>query len=331
MITLRPVLRRALAAVALLLAARPAAWAACVPQDEGQGMQRLERGRVTVVYAPTDARLAASLADAAATRDSFPGLPRPTVRVQVWVAPDDATFRRWAGDGAPEWGNAFAFPVERRIVLHGHRGGKGGDALAVLRHELAHLALHEALGDLPPRWFDEGYASYAADEWGRDDVLATNFALAIAFGRLPSLAQVDSQFYGGTTAAQAAYAFSYRAVAELAALDRVRGLTLFFSYWAQQRSLELAIRQAYGMTLGGFEQHWQVMTRRRYGGLALVTDVSGAAILLVVMIGPLWLVRRERVKRRLQAMRVADAAQAERERQSALSELLGEQEEGTQH
>lgn len=259
------------------------------------------------------------------SRDSFPGLPRPQARVALWVAPNDALFRRWVGSGAPEWGNAFAFPQERRIVLHGHRGGKGGDAIAVARHELAHLALHEALGDLPPRWFDEGYASYAANEWGRDDVLATNFALAIAFGRLPTLAGLDSQFSGGTTAAQAAYAFSYRAVAELAAIDRVRGLTLFFSYWRQERSLERAVRQAYGMTLGGFENYWQAATRRRYGALALVTDMSAAALLLGVMVGPLWLARRRRDRRRLEAMRVADAVQAERERASALAELLDDQ------
>ena len=296
------------------------------------GLQRLERGRFTVLYAPTDVRLATSLAESAVASDSFPGLPRPRMRVQVWVAPDDATFRRWAGDGAPEWGVAFAFPVERRVVLHGHRGGgRAGDPLEVLRHELAHLALHEALGDLPPRWFDEGYASYAAREWGRDEVLATNFALAIAFGRIPSLAGLDTAFEGGTTGAQAAYAFSYRAVAELASLDRARGLGLLFTYWRQERSLERALRQAYGLTLGGFEQRWQESTRRRYGGLALVTDVSAAAIMLGVLVGPLWLVRRRRDRRRLEAMRVADAAQAAREQASALAALLGEGGEGGEH
>ncbi len=321
--------RRAAAGLrALLLAAWAvaacAARAGALPQGDDAELRRLERSRFTVHYAPTDARLAASLAASAEARDTFPGLPRPRVRVAIWVAPDDATFRRWAGDGAPEWGQAFAFPLERRIVLHGHRGGKGGDALSVLRHELAHLALHEVLGDLPPRWFDEGYASFAAGEWGRDDVLATNFSLAIAFGRLPTLAGLDSSFLRGSGSAQAAYAFSYRAVAELAALDRVRGLSLFFAYWERERSLERAVRQAFGMTLGGFEAHWQKATRRRYGGLALVTDVSLGAVFVMLMVGPLWLVRRRRNRHRLEAMRAADAAQAERERASALAALLGE-------
>lgn len=314
---------RALVLAAWAVAALPGC-ADALPQKDADGLRHLERGRFTVHHAPTDARLAASLATSAEARDTFPGLPRPRVRVAIWVAPDDATFSRWAGDGAPEWGQAFAFPLERRIVLHGHRGGKGGDAIAVLRHELAHLALHEVLGDLPPRWFDEGYASYAAGEWGRDEVLVTNFSLAIAFGRLPTFAGLDSSFYRGSTSAQAAYAFSYRAVAELAALDRVRGLSLFFAYWERERSLERAVRQAFGLTLGGFEEHWQRATRRRYGGLALVTDVSLGAVLVMIMIGPLWFIRRRRDRRRLEAMRAADEAQAARDRASALAALLGE-------
>jgi hypothetical protein len=313
----------ALATIALLFAAAPGL--AYQVQGSTDGLLRAERGRFTVLYAPTDDRLAHSLLASAVARDTFPGLPRPQVRVQVWVAPDDAHFRRWAGEGAPEWGVAFAFPVERRIVVHGHRGGGGGgDPDEVLRHELAHLALHEALGDLPPRWFDEGYASFAAGEWGRDEVLATNFALAIAFGRIPTLTGLDSSFQQGTTAAQSAYAFSYRAVAELASIDRRRGLTLFFEYWRRDQSLEKAVRQAFGLTLGGFEARWQASTRQRYGGLAVLTDLSAGIISLAVLVGPLWLMRRRRDRRRLAAMRLADAQQAERERASALAALLGE-------
>jgi hypothetical protein len=324
-------LRRARMLACALLALAGGASTAQARQVQGntEGLLRVERGRFTMLYAPTDQRLAMSLLASSVARDTFPGLPRPQVRVQVWVAPDDAHFRRWAGEGAPEWGAAFAFPVERRIVLHGHRGGsRAGDPLEVLRHELAHLALHEALGNMAPRWFDEGYASFSAGEWGRDDVLATNFALAIAFGRTPSLAELDEQFQGGATGAQAAYAFSYRAVSELAAIDQQRGLTLLFEHWRREKSLERAVRQAYGITLSGFEVRWQDATRRRYGGLALVTDLSAGAILLGVLVGPLWLMRRRRDRKRLDAMRVADALQAERERASALAALLGETPDG---
>ena len=154
-------------------------------------------------------------------------------------------------------------------------GSEAGDPLVVLRHELAHLALHEALGDLPPRWFDEGYASFAANEVARDAVLGAN--LALLFRGMPSLDSLDAGFAGGSMRAEGTYALAYRAVAELAARDPERGLTLFFEYWKETGRFELAVRRAYGITQSQFEAVWQSRTRRRYGGLALFADLSIAA------------------------------------------------------
>ncbi len=98
----------------------------------------------------------------------------------IAIAPDRAAVSRVGRPGAPEWGAAIAFPESQRIVMQGQsRGSDAGDPREVLRHELAHLALHEYLGDLPPRWFDEGYASFAAREWTREEALAANSALAM--------------------------------------------------------------------------------------------------------------------------------------------------------
>src|SRR6185369_16402722 len=128
------------------------------------------------------------------------GLPRPAQRVLIAIAPDQRRFREWAGTSAPEWGAALAFPDSRRIVMQGKSAGSdAGDPLEVLRHELAHLALHEYLGDLPPRWFDEGYASYAARELTRDDALATSLALALR--GTPTLDELDEQFTAGSVTA----------------------------------------------------------------------------------------------------------------------------------
>jgi len=113
--------------------------------------ERLDRGRFTFLFFPSDRGLASSLAGYALATDTFPGLPRSVQRVTIAIAPDERRFRAWAG-GAPEWGSAVAFPESRRIVLQGRRAGSEvGDPRVVLRHELAHLALHERLGDLPPR------------------------------------------------------------------------------------------------------------------------------------------------------------------------------------
>ncbi|MDB4891144.1 MAG: hypothetical protein JWL61_2999 [Gemmatimonadetes bacterium] len=284
---------------------------------------RLDTGRFTAVFFPSDAVLARALLQAAVANDSFPWLPRPRQHVLVAIAPDAARFRVWVGPEAPEWGAAIAFPESRRIVMQGRRAGSdAGDPIEVLRHELAHLALHERLGNKPPRWFDEGYASVAAREWRREDVLAANVALALR--GTPSLDQLEEGFRGGSVAAQSAYALSYRAVTELASLDHERGLSLFFKYWEDGRSLDAAVRQAFGVTLSGFEKEYQGRTKRRYGGLALFADLSIVMLVLTLLILPFLFARRARDRRRLDAMLAADEAADKAERESAIAMLIGE-------
>lgn len=299
----------------LLLAALAGAPAAAA-QD---APERIDRGRFAILFFPHDRQLATSLGEYAVSTDTFPGLPRPQQRVTIAIAPDRRRFREWAG-AAPEWGSAVAFPESRRIVLQGRRAGSdAGDPLTVLRHELAHLALYEFLGDLTPRWFDEGYASYAAGEWGREEVLLTNLALALR--GMPSLEELEDSFGGGSSQAQAAYALSYRAVAELARIDEVNGLALFLRYWREDRSFERALRRAFALTTPGFEARWRQRTRRQYGALALLSNLTIAATALLFVIAPFYMVRRRRDRRRLERMREADAA-AERAEQSAIDELL---------
>jgi hypothetical protein len=291
-----------------------------IAQDDAP--RRLDVGRFTAVYFPRDEALARSLLANAAANDTFPWLPRPQQRVLVAIAPDAAHFRAWAGPTAPEWGAALAFPESRRVVMQGRAAGSdAGDPQEVLRHELAHLALHERLGDRPPRWFDEGYASVAAREWKREDVLAANLALAVRGA--PSLDQLEASFSGGSVTAQSAYALSYRAVMELAALDPERGLTLFFRYWPENPSLDVAVRRAFGITLAGFEHDYQSRTRRRYGALALVADLSVVFVVMTILLMPFYIARRSRDRRRLAALLAADAA-AEREGERALAALMGE-------
>lgn len=287
------------------------------------GAARHQAGRFLVLAYPSEARLARSLLAEAQARDTFPGLPRLGRQVTIVLARDEAMFRQLVGGGAPEWGAAIAFPGLQRIVMQGRdAGADAGDPRVTLRHELAHLALEEALGPDVPTWFNEGYASYAAGEWGREEVIVTSVGLV--WRGLPTLERLDQGFRGGSEVAQRSYALAHRAVAELAALDEARGLDLFFRYWQEQGSLERALRSAYGMSGADFERHWRSRVRRQYGAIALVADLSVLSIFLVVLLGPLWWQRRRRQRLRLERMREADAAQEARERAGALAALLGE-------
>lgn len=271
------------------------------------GAVRVDRGRFTAVAYAGDVPLARALLADAATRDTFPGLPRPTRHVVLVIAPDAAHFRAWGGPGAPDWGSALAFPATGRVLMQGrHAGSDAGDPRAVFRHELAHVALHEMLDDLPPRWFDEGYAGYAAGEWGRDEVLAANLALLTR--GVPALDSLDALFEGGSGPAQDAYALSYRAVVDLAALDPDRGLAGFFAAWRSTGRFDAAVRSAYGVTAAQFESGWRASTRRRYGALAVGANVSLVTVVGLVLFAPFWLARRRRDRARLAAMHAADVA-----------------------
>lgn len=265
---------------------------------------------------------------AAVSDDTFPGLPRPRARALIAIAPDARRFREWVGPSAPEWGAAIAVPDQQRIVLQGaDAGSDAGDPIRVLRHELAHLALHEYLGDLAPRWFDEGYASYCAHEWSRGEVLSTS--LWLVWHGIPPLDSLDAGFTGDATRAEAAYALSYRAVAELASLDPERGLTLFFRYWKAGGSMDLAIRRAYGLTEAAFQDRWRSRTMLRYGALATLANLSLLFALLGVVILPLYLVRLRRRRREIAAMVAAEDAADRAARASALAALLSAAEAGS--
>jgi hypothetical protein len=300
---------------------------AIAPGAAAQEPVRIDSARFTFFAWGADLALARSLLKESLARDSFPGLPRPRSHIDVVIASDTRRFHELIGPTAPEWGAAIAVPSSHRVIMQGRgANSSAGDPRVTLRHEIAHLALHEMLGDLPPRWFDEGYAAYAAGEWGRDELLATNVALVLR--GMPRLDGLDAYFTGGESRAQQGYALAERAVADLAALDTARGLSLFFGYWRETRSFDAALRRAYNVTESAFELKWRSNTRLRYGALALFADVSLGALALLLFIAPLWIMRRRDDRRRLEAMRVADAAQERRDRASVLALLLGDRGEG---
>ena len=307
-----------LAGRASVVTAQDPAWPALPP-----GAELHDAARFSILAFPSEARLARALLDDAIARDTFPGLARPQDRVRIALAPSDEVFRAWVGPNAPEWGAAIAIPARRLIIMQGlDAGADAGEPRQTLRHELAHLMLAEAMGGLVPRWFDEGYASYAAGEWGREQVLATSVGLV--WRGVPAFAALDSAFVGGATGATRAYALAHRAVAELGALGGAGGLTRLFDAWQTSGSLDLALRQVHGMTEPGFEGWWRARVRRQYGVLALAADLGALSVVLGFFLLPLWWQRRQRQRARLEALRARDAAQEARERASALAVLLGE-------
>jgi hypothetical protein len=117
-------------------------------------------------------------------------------------------------------------------------------------------------------------------------------------------------------------------VADLAALDTARGLTVFFARWRATASMDRAVRDAYGLTLEGFERTWRRNTMRRYGTLAVFANLTVLFSVIGVGLIPLYVSRRRRDRRRLEAMRAAEDASERAARASALALLLAAVEGG---
>lgn len=257
-------------------------------------MDVVEFGQVTVVAPQARTNLALALAEAADRAATWPGLGRrePGPLRLIVVEGREALGAAVPGR-VPGWGAGLALPGTRTIVI---RADGGGDPFQTLRHELAHLALHEAVRVRLPLWFSEGYAVIAAGEFGRMQALRLN--LALAGGRVPTFRQLDRELRATQLEAQQAYALAGTAVAYLARRHPQGTLDALIGHLERGVRFEEAVPLATGLPLAQFETAWQRDTKRRYGLVVWLVAGGGwliAGVLLIV--GIILRRRRDRPRR----------------------------------
>ena len=165
-----------------------------------------------------------------------------------------------------------------------------------------------------PRWFDEGYATWAAGEWDRLGGLELN--LTVVRGAIPSLTELDGALRGSSSTADAAYALAASAVTELARRNPSGTLAPLLGRLERGEGFEPAVLTTTGLTLDRFEQEWQRGVRRRYSVGTWLIAGGGWTVMALVLV---WLVYRRR--------------RADRPRRAALDEgwdVGPEPEEGTE-
>lgn len=217
-------------------------------------------GKVTAVAWPGQLRLATDLARRADRPADWPGLGRRDPGpLELIVVPDGHYLDSLSSGRAPSWGAAVALPGARTILLR----ADGDDLYGTLRHELAHLALHQAVKVRVPLWFDEGYASWAAGEWDRLGTLDLN--LAVVRGAVPDLRGLDGALRGSATTADAAYALAVSAVTELARRNPSGSIAPLIHRLEAGEDFEDAVKATTGLTLTQFDLEWRRGLRRRYG------------------------------------------------------------------
>jgi Peptidase MA superfamily len=216
-------------------------------------------GQVTAVAWPGQLGLAMDLARRAAEPATWPGLeghdPGP---LRLILVPDARRMDSLSSGRAPAWGAAIALPDARTILLR----ADVEDLYQTLRHELAHLALHQAVAVRVPLWFDEGYASWAAGEWDRFGTLELN--LAVVRGVLPDLRTLDGALRGSASTADVSYALAASAVAELARRNPTQSLNPLMQRLQAGTDFEAAVLATTGLTMPQFEAEWRRTLRRRY-------------------------------------------------------------------
>jgi hypothetical protein len=244
-------------------------------------------GQVTAVSWPSQRHLALELARRAGQSTNWPGLGyRSPGPLQLIIVPDGRHLDSLSLGRAPSWGAAVALPGSRTILLRADQG----DVYRTLRHELAHLALHEAVAVRVPLWFDEGYASWAAGEWERLDVLALN--LAVIRGKVPDLRSLDGALRGSATAADAAYALAASAVTELARRNPSNSIEPLMARLVEGKDFDAAVLSTTGLTVPQFDAEWRKTIRRRYSLVTWLLAGGGWGILVFSM----WLIVRLRRK-----------------------------------
>ena len=257
-----------------------------------QGPATVSVGRATVVYWPGDESVAPILAELADREEHWPGLPDQSLdSVLIILAANDERFDSVTRGRLPDWGGGAAFPRTRTIVLK-----TDGNVQRILRHELAHLALHQVVRRVP-LWFDEGYAARAAGEWDRLDALTVNWALLM--GSTPTLRGLTRDLRAGASRAQTAYALATTAVLLLERMGGDRGLEPLITQLSDTPDFDAALRASNQITLGQFEELWRKDLRRRYGwvllfgSLTLLWTVLGAVLISLSW----WRRRRDRDRR----------------------------------
>jgi len=192
-----------------------------------------------------------------------------------------------------------------------------GDPYRILRHELAHLALHDAIRSRVPLWFDEGYAALAAGELDRLDALRLDFS--VARGNVPGFFELDRGLRDNESTARSAYGLAASAVALLARRHPTHSLAPLLERLGAGEGFGAAVLATTGSPLGRFEAEWQKDVRTRFGLLGWFMAGGlwlGIAMLVLLAV---WL-RRRRDRPRRQALDQGWIIEPDAEVPSALDE-----------
>ncbi|MDH3272449.1 MAG: peptidase MA family metallohydrolase [Gemmatimonadota bacterium] len=279
---------------------------------DGEAYASLLGARAVVYHTESQSLVAARVSALLDSQTPLPGLPDSLpFGVHAVLAHSPAAFDEVTGGVVPEWRAGVAVPSLNMLVMPtGERVLVfQGEGLRTLRHEWAHLGLHQFMGDLRiPRWFNEGYAQWASG--GFDATGAWRLRVLIARGNAPPMDSLTLGWPAGREDARTAYLLAASAITYVLESGGERGLELFLERWRAGRSFEAAFRQTFGVTTGQFEEDWKRHVRSRYGWLFVLSHSAVFWLLLALVLLLMARGRQGRNREKLARLRAGEIPDA---------------------
>lgn len=279
------------------------------------GFNSYDAGWVRFVYHPSSReRVQPLIAQAEAVRHElterlgFPVLSE--VRVEIARTPGEMATFAPSGAPYPEYAAGVAYSELGLVLLSlapVHPGAEQ-DLAEVFRHELAHVALHDALnGQAVPRWFNEGFAVFASGESSFKRM--STLAMSTIGGSLIPLHDLDRSFPNDETKALVAYAEAQDVVRFLVRREDVHRFRSLITELREGKAFDQAALDAYGVDLATLEFEWHEDASRRYTIWIFLLSGSFVWVIALGVFVWAWRRRKRRDKQVLQRWAREEAAE----------------------
>ena len=287
---------------------------------------RLDVGWLVVEYHPSLAvsarRLSEVGADARQELQTLLGKP-VLARVTTRIGRTAGEMELLAPPGAklPRYASGVAFSEQALILLTAapRYAGERHDLAEAFRHELSHVALHEAVGrEHVPRWFNEGFAVHTSGEAETARIQAL-WTATLADTLIP-LERLGTSFPEGADEASIAYAESADLVRYLLKGGQEHRFGDLLDRLRQGQAFDAALADAYGTTLFALERDWKRDLAKRYTFWPVLFGGSLVWVLGLVLLVLGYTKRRKRAQQKLLTWAREEAAEDAR-RELALAVL----------
>jgi len=229
----------------------------------------------------------------------------PDSAITITLAASGDRFRELTEGSLPDWSAAAAMKGGR-IVLTPLEGNKI-EMEKILAHEIVHVVINDAVRDkYVPRWFHEGCAELYSGQWGFRNELYMSWM--VVRGNLLSFQDIQDVFSRGSLDAGLAYDQAMIAVRRLVAMYGEKTLPRLLSSMREEKEFRGAFRYATGYSPEEFERDYLSFLKDTYGVKMLVTLLPGTWTAMMALFLAVYLVKRRRAKRKLEAWNALENA-----------------------